>query len=48
MATTGTYTLQDFIGDLDRITRETGWRPEIPWTQTLADLLQDWRARITA
>jgi GDP-4-dehydro-6-deoxy-D-mannose reductase len=35
------------LGRLDRITRETGWRPEITWTQTLADLLQDWRERIT-
>ena len=36
------------LGRLDRITRETGWRPEITWTHTLADLLHDWRARITA
>jgi GDP-4-dehydro-6-deoxy-D-mannose reductase len=36
------------LGRLDRITRETGWRPDISWTQTLADLLQDWRARISA
>jgi GDP-4-dehydro-6-deoxy-D-mannose reductase len=34
------------VGRLDRIARETGWRPEIAWTQTLADLLQDWRSRI--
>jgi GDP-4-dehydro-6-deoxy-D-mannose reductase len=34
------------VGRLDRITRETGWRPEISWSQTLADLLQDWRARL--
>jgi GDP-4-dehydro-6-deoxy-D-mannose reductase len=34
------------VGRLDRIKRETGWQPEIGWTQTLADLLQDWRARV--
>jgi GDP-4-dehydro-6-deoxy-D-mannose reductase len=36
------------MGRLDRLTQETGWRPEIAWTQTLADLLNDWRARINA
>jgi GDP-4-dehydro-6-deoxy-D-mannose reductase len=34
------------VGRLDRIRRETGWQPEIGWAQTLADLLQDWRARV--
>jgi GDP-4-dehydro-6-deoxy-D-mannose reductase len=36
------------VGRLDRIRRETGWQPEIDWSTTLADLLQDWRARIAA
>jgi GDP-4-dehydro-6-deoxy-D-mannose reductase len=36
------------VGRLDRIRRETGWQPEIGWSRTLADLLQDWRARLTA
>jgi GDP-4-dehydro-6-deoxy-D-mannose reductase len=31
-------------GNHDRLTRDTGWRPEIPIEQTLADLLDDWRA----
>ena len=36
------------VGRLDRIRRETGWQPEIGWSRTLADLLDDWRARIAA
>jgi GDP-4-dehydro-6-deoxy-D-mannose reductase len=36
------------VGRLDRIRRETGWQPEIGWSRTLADLLQDWRTRIAA
>jgi GDP-4-dehydro-6-deoxy-D-mannose reductase len=36
------------VGRLDRITRETGWRPEIGWSRTLQDLLEDWRSRIAA
>ncbi len=36
------------VGRLDRIRRETGWQPEIDWSRTLADLLQDWRTRIAA
>jgi GDP-4-dehydro-6-deoxy-D-mannose reductase len=35
-----------FYGSHDKATRETGWRPEIPLASTLADLLDDWRARI--
>ena len=34
------------LGDAGRLTRETGWRPEIPIEQTLADLLNWWRAHI--
>ena len=31
-------------GNHDRLTRDTGWQPEIPIEQTLADLLDHWRA----
>jgi GDP-4-dehydro-6-deoxy-D-mannose reductase len=34
------------LGSYDRLAAETGWRPEVPWERTLADLLQDWRARV--
>ncbi len=33
-------------GDHTRLTRATGWVPEIPIDSTLADLLEDWRARV--
>lgn len=36
------------VGRLDRIRRETGWQPQIEWSRTLADLLQDWRGRTAA
>lgn len=32
-------------GDCTRFTRETGWQPEIPFEQTVEDLLNHWRAR---
>jgi GDP-4-dehydro-6-deoxy-D-mannose reductase len=32
-------------GDGSRARRLLGWAPEIPWQQTLADVLADWRAR---
>jgi GDP-4-dehydro-6-deoxy-D-mannose reductase len=31
------------LGDVSRLTAETGWRPEIPIEQTLGDLLDYWR-----
>ena len=34
------------VGDPSRLREATGWRPEIPLEQTLADLLEDWRARV--
>ena len=34
------------LGDATRLRRETGWRPEIPFDQTLDDLLNYWR-RVT-
>jgi GDP-4-dehydro-6-deoxy-D-mannose reductase len=33
------------VGSHDRITAETGWKPEIPLEQTIDDLLAYWRAR---
>ena len=33
-------------GSHDRLTRDTGWTPEIPIEQTLADLLDHWRGRV--
>ena len=35
-------------GSHDRLTDATGWQPEIPIGQTLADLLEDWRQRVAA
>jgi GDP-4-dehydro-6-deoxy-D-mannose reductase len=34
-------------GSHARLTADTGWEPTIPIEQTLADLLDDWRARVT-
>lgn len=35
-------------GSHDRLSRATGWEPEIPIERTLTDLLEDWRARVAA
>jgi GDP-4-dehydro-6-deoxy-D-mannose reductase len=35
------------LGDRSRITRDLGWSPEIPISETLSDLLDYWRARIS-
>ncbi len=34
-------------GSHDRLTAATGWEPEIPIAQTLTDLLEDWRTRLS-
>lgn len=33
------------VGSAERALRETGWKPEIPLEQSLADLLNEWRER---
>jgi len=35
-------------GDPGRLREATGWAPAIPFEQTLADILNDWRARVAA
>ena len=35
-------------GDAAKLTKATGWEPEIPIGQTLADLLTEWRDRVGA
>lgn len=35
------------VGDASRLRRATGWAPRIPLADTLARLLEDWRARIS-
>ena len=35
------------IGDASRVEQAVGWRPEIPFEQTLEDLLGYWRRRVT-
>lgn len=34
-------------GSHDRLTAATGWQPEIPISQTITDLLEDWRTRLS-
>ncbi|MGH7083436.1 MAG: NAD-dependent epimerase/dehydratase family protein [Acetobacteraceae bacterium] len=36
------------VGDPTLAQRLLGWRPEISWGKTLADLMADWRARVAA
>ena len=33
-------------GDCRKIMQLTGWKPVIPWAQTLRDVLNDWQARV--
>ena len=33
---------------LGKATRDTGWEPRIAWTDTLAAVLENWRARVAA
>ena len=34
------------VGSYDHLHAETGWQPEIPWEQSLRDLLDYWRAAV--
>jgi GDP-4-dehydro-6-deoxy-D-mannose reductase len=36
------------VGDGRKILRDVGWRPEIPFEQTLRDMLEYWRAHVAA
>jgi GDP-4-dehydro-6-deoxy-D-mannose reductase len=36
------------VGDNGRITRELGWRPEVPIERTIEDTLRYWRERVAA
>jgi GDP-4-dehydro-6-deoxy-D-mannose reductase len=33
------------LGDCSKFTQATGWKPRIPFEQTLQDMLDFWRAR---
>lgn len=35
------------IGSPERLRAQSGWRPQVAWRQTLADVLDDWRRRDT-
>ncbi len=34
------------VGSYDRLHAETGWQPEVPWEQSLRDLLDYWRSAV--
>ncbi len=36
------------LGNRSKITRDVGWSPEIPLSQTLSDLLDYWRTTIAS
>jgi GDP-4-dehydro-6-deoxy-D-mannose reductase len=36
------------VGDAGLAKRLLGWAPSIPWTQTIGDVLADWKARVIA
>ncbi len=36
------------VGDAGRLRKATGWEPEIPFEQTLGELLQHWREQLAA
>jgi GDP-4-dehydro-6-deoxy-D-mannose reductase len=40
--------IQALVGSHERLTRATGWEPEIPLARTLADLLDWWRAELAS
>ena len=34
------------LGDNSKFAAKTGWKPEIPFTKTMEDLLNYWRERV--
>jgi len=36
------------VPDTSKFTKHTGWKPEIPFEQTMRDLLDYWRERVKA
>jgi GDP-4-dehydro-6-deoxy-D-mannose reductase len=34
------------LGDAGRLAALTGWKPEVPFEQSLRDVLADWRRRV--
>jgi hypothetical protein len=34
------------VGSHQRLTADTGWRPDLPLTRTIDDLLAYWRQRV--
>ena len=40
------HDVREVRGSADRLASATGWRPEIPLEQTVADAIAYWRARL--
>ncbi|MBT3351264.1 MAG: GDP-mannose 4,6 dehydratase, partial [Nitrospinaceae bacterium] len=38
--------VQILLGDVSKFQNATGWKPEIPFEQTLQDILDYWRERL--
>lgn len=38
--------IKEIYGSYDKLKQDTGWEPTIPFSQTLGDVLDDWRARL--
>jgi GDP-4-dehydro-6-deoxy-D-mannose reductase len=38
--------VMELRGDPSRLREETGWRPEIPYEQTLADTIDYWESEL--
>jgi nucleoside-diphosphate-sugar epimerase len=41
------YEQKRMVGDNTKLRRATGWSPSIPLVRTLADVIDDWEARLT-
>ncbi len=33
-------------GSAEKLRRDTGWQPEVPWEQSIGDVLEEWRERV--